>query len=284
MFMKIEKDQKSVALVIGSGGVKCAAALGLWKTLQQADIDVSMAVGASGGSLFAAVIALGFDLQAAQRMTIDFWNNDLMEGYTSNLRAALSGEKHFTEFSGLINDQLVYERLANVFGEHTFAETQCPLFIVATDLYTGEEVILSSGRILDAVRASIAIPMIFSPWQVGDRWLVDGAASDPLPIDVTIREGGEPIVAMGFDLPVRSRMRSYAAVAGHFNSLYMNNILKASFAFHNLAAQSEVVLILPEFESEIWSFDGKMIPYVIEEGARATERQLPYIRRLIKAS
>jgi NTE family protein len=281
--MKIEKDQKSVALVIGSGGVKCAAALGLWKTLQQAGIGVSMAVGASGGSLYAAVIALGYDLQTAERMTVDFWTSDLMEGYTSNLRAALSGETHFTEFSGLINDQLVYERLESVFGEHTFAETQCPLFIVSTDLYSGEKVVHSTGRILDAVRASIAIPMIFPPWQVEGRWLVDGAVSDPLPIDVTIREGGEPIVAMGFELPVHSRMRSYAAVTGHFNSLYMNNILKASFAFHNLAAHSEVVAIIPEFEGEIWSFEGKMIPYVIEVGARAAERQLPYIQRLLMA-
>jgi len=274
-------DQKRVAMVIGSGGVKCAAALGLWKTLQQAEIGVSMAVGSSGGSLYAAVIALGYDIQVAQSMTIDFWTSDLMEGYTSNLRAALSGEERFTEFSGLINDQQVYERLANVFGQHTFADTHCPLYIVSTDLYSGESVVHSAGPIIDAVRASIAIPMIFPPWQAGGRWLVDGAVSDPLPIDVAIKEGGETIVAMGFELPIRSRMHSYAAVTGHFNSIYMNNILKATFAFHNLAHHAEVIAILPEFERDIWSFDSNMIPYVIEEGTRAAEKELPYIRRLL---
>src|SRR5512143_1470014 len=104
--MTAETDRKCVAVVIGSGGAKCAAALGLWKTLQQAGIGISMTVGSSGGSLYAAAIALGYDIQVAEAMTLDFWTNDLMDGYTSHLRAALSGEVRFTEFSGLINDSL----------------------------------------------------------------------------------------------------------------------------------------------------------------------------------
>jgi NTE family protein len=79
----------------------------------------------------------------------------------------------------------MYERLRSVFGEKTFAETSFPLHIVATHLYTGERVVISSGKVLDAIRASIAIPMIFSPWKIDGQLLVDGAVCDPLPIDVS---------------------------------------------------------------------------------------------------
>jgi NTE family protein len=272
---------KSVALVIGSGGAKCAAALGLWQVFQEAGIQPTMAVGASGGSIYAAVIALGIDVRTAADMTLNLWTSDLVEGYTANLRAALSGETRFTERSGLIDDRPLMDRLHRVFGDHSFAEAKIPLYIVSTDMYTGETVIHSSGSILDAVRASIAVPMIVPPWPIGERLLVDGAVSDPLPVDVAIREGGEVIVAMGFELPTRSRMRSYTTVALHLNSLYMNNILRSTFAFHNLAHHAEVVLVLPDLDPAIGAFSAEQFPQVIAEGARAARQHLPYIQRLI---
>jgi NTE family protein len=60
----------------------------------------------------------------------------------------------------------------------------------------------------EGIRASIAIPLLFPPQQIGERLLVDGAVSNPLPVDVAIREGAEIVLAMGFEVPTRSRMRS----------------------------------------------------------------------------
>jgi NTE family protein len=168
-------EQKRVALVIGSGGLKCAAALGLWQVFQREGIELSMVVGSSGGSIYAALIALGEDPLRAAAATAEFWTSDLMAGYTSNLRAALTGQTRFTEHSGLIDEQRVYDRLGRVFGDRAFADCQLPLFLVSTDLYSGESVIHTSGRILNAVLASIAIPLIFPPWQDEERLLVDGA-------------------------------------------------------------------------------------------------------------
>jgi len=118
---------------------------------------------------------------------------------------------------------------------------------------------------------------------MGKRGLVDGAVLAPLPIDVAIKEGADIIVAVGFELPIRPRMRSYMQVTSHFNSLYMNNILKASFAFHNLAHHAEVIPVLPELKQNIGAFDSDQLPYMIEQGARAAEEQLPYINRLLEA-
>jgi NTE family protein len=273
--------QNRLSVVIGSGGVLCAAALGLSKALRREGLTPGLAVGCSGGSIYAATIALGIEPEEAQQLTLSLFTSDVFEGYTSNLKSALSGETRFTEMSSLIDDQAMYGRLKAVFGEKTFADTVLPLYIVATELYTGERVVLSSGSLLDAIRASIAIPMIFSPWKVDGRLLVDGAVCDPLPIDVAIQQGSDLIAAVGFEMPTRKRMNSYTAVTTHFNSLYMNNILKSTFAFYNLAHHAEIIPILPDFEKPVGTFDTGQIPYIIERGEKTAEQHIPYIRQLV---
>ena len=270
-----------LSIVIGSGGVLCAASLGLSKVLQREGLTPGMAVGCSGGSIYASILALGVDPAEAERLTLNLFTSDVFEGYTSNLKSALSGETRFTELSSLIDDNLMYERLRMVFGDKTFNDTVVPLHLVATDLYTGERVVLSSGKILDAIRASIAIPMIFSPWKIGEQLLVDGAVCDPLPIDVAIQQGSDVIAAVGFEMPTRKRMNSYTAVTTHFNSIYMNNILKSTFAFYNIAHHAEIVPILPEFEKSIGTFETAQIPFIIAQGEKAASEQLPYIRKLM---
>jgi NTE family protein len=275
---------KRVALVVGSGGVKCAAALGLWKVLQREGIEVSVAIGCSGGSLFATLIALGVDLQTADEMTRRMWTIDIMKGYSANLREAQSGAIRFTERSGLVDDGPLMSGLRAAFGERTFGDTRIPLHLVATDFYTGEKVVLSEGRLLDAIRASLAIPTVFPPWEVGGHLLIDGAASDPLPVDVAIKEGGQVIMAMGFELDYRARMNSLTAVNSQIVSIYTNNLLRTSFAFHNLAHHNEIIPVIPDFDRAISMFDTHEMPYIIERGELAAEEQMTYLRRLLSAS
>lgn len=282
MEAKRPEQQPQVAVVVGSGGAKCAAALGLWRVLKREGIDICMAVGSSGGSIYAAFMALGYDDEVAEKWTQDLWTPDLMEGYTANLRAAMSGKPRFMERSGLIDDGPVRALLHETFGDRTFADAHVPLYILSTDMHSGQPFVHSTGRIAQAIRASIAIPLIFPPEQIGDRLLVDGAVSDPLPVDAAIKEGADIVLAMGFELATRSRLRSYLAVTAHFNSIYMNNILRSTFAFSNLAHHAEVIPILPQFERAIGTFDGDQVPYIVEAGIRATEEQVPYICRLLQ--
>ena len=270
-----------LSIVIGSGGVLCAASLGLSKALRREGLMPGMAVGCSGGSIYAATIALGMDPDEAQRQTLNLFTSDVFEGYASNLKAALSGETRFTETSSLIDDTIMYDRLRTAFGERTFQDTVFPLHIVATHFYSGERVVISSGSILDAIRASIAIPMIFSPWKIDGQMLVDGAVCDPLPIDVAIQQGSDVIAAVGFEMPIRKRMNSYTAVTTHFNSLYMNNILKSTFAFYNAVHHAEIIPILPDFDKPVGTFDTQQIPYIIAQGETAAEEHIPYIKQLL---
>jgi NTE family protein len=274
-------EQPRLGLVIGSGSVKCAAALGLWRVLEREGISLDMVVGCSGGSMFAAGIAFGDDVEAIEQDTLRMWTEDIMTGYTTNLRAAMTGEKRFTERSGLVDADAATERIASVHGERRFEETRIPLSIVATDFMTGEAVVLSHGRVMDAIRASIAIPMVFPPHEIEGRLLIDGAVSNPLPVDVAIKEGCSVILAMGFELPYRSRMRSFNAVQSHLNAVYINNILRSTFAFYNLAHHAEIIPILPVFDKDFGNFDTSQLPHIIQRGEEEAEGQLPYLKRLL---
>jgi len=273
-----------LGLVIGSGGVKCAAALGLWKVLEREGIQLEMVVGCSGGSIFATGIAFGDEVSAIEQSTIDLWTDDLVAGYTSNLKAVMTGEVRFTERSGLVDSAAAEARIASVYKDRTFAGVKIPLSIVATDFMSGEAVVLSTGQVMDAIRASIAIPMVFPPHELDGRLLIDGAVANPLPVDVAIKEGCGIILAMGFELPYRTRMRSFNAVQTHLNAVYINNILRATYSFYNLAHHAEIIPILPAFDHDFGNWETAQLPYIIACGEREADAQVGYLKRLLSTA
>jgi NTE family protein len=275
--------RKRVALVIGAGSVKCAAALGLWKVLRREGIDLDMVVGCSGGSIYAASMALGYDVDESERMTLQMWNRSVTQrrDYASMLGAFLPKLFKFRGHFEMIHGEPLLRTLEKGFGDKTFAETRIPLYIVATELLSGQQATLSSGRIVDAVRASIAIPYIWAPWEVDGKLMLDGCLSAPLPVDVAIKEGADVILAMGFESPYPRRIKSATSYAFHVNSIYTNNLFRANYSFHNLAHHAEILPIVPDFGEPVNLFDTHKFGHVIECGARAAEEQLPYLRQLL---
>ena len=202
-----------VALVIGSGSVKCAAALGLMKVLKRERIPVDLVVGCSGGSLYAAVISLGIDVVEAEEMTKRLWTTaNSRSGAPGRLRCRVlfPGLFGFSEKFGLVDDRLILARLRDAFGDKTFADAKIPLHIAATDFWHGEQVILSEGepRRLDPRLHRDAVHLL-APGRWTERLLADGFLSDPLPVGVAIKEGANVIIAIGFESPFQSRIDSF---------------------------------------------------------------------------
>jgi NTE family protein len=281
--MPSNTNQKRVALVIGSGSIKCTAALGLLKVLEREGIGIDLVVGTSAGSIYATVIALGYDAAAGEQMTNDLWTRELTtkRNRKAILELLLPNAFGFDGRFGLIDDTLIMERLNRAFGNRTFADTKIPLYISATDFMSGEQVVLHEGRLVDSIRGSIAIPFVFKPWPVNGRLLVDGLLADPLPVDVAIRESADVIIALGFESPLQTRVDSVIRFAFQVTTIMSNNLLRSNFAFHNIAHHTEIISILPEFEERIGPFDTTRIPYLIEKGAQAMEEQLPYLNQLL---
>lgn len=275
---------KRVALVIGSGGVKCAAALGVQQALRDAGIGVDMLVGCSGGTLYAAASALGWDVERATEETHRLWTREVTSRRKRGAFAQILLPRwfRFTEDFALRDDALVRERIQAAFGDLTFADTKTPFYVAATDFWTGEQVVLSSGLLRDAIRASIAIPMLFSPWVVDGRHLVDGFLSDPLPVNVAVREGADVIVAIGFEANYMRRINSLGRYAAQLSSVMTNNLLRSRFAFHSMTHHSELIAVVPEFDRKVGVFDTSQIPYLIDRGRETMEQHIPYVQRLLE--
>jgi NTE family protein len=272
-----------VALVLGSGGIKCAASVGLWRVMAREGLRPDLVVGCSGGSVFASAIATGMDPDTMEAASIDLWSRGLTgKPRLRSIMAALFPKLFdFSEEFGLLDDRGAIKTFVEVFGETTITDTEIPLLITATDTGNGDRVVLREGRIADAIRASIAIPVVLPPWRIGDRLLIDGGASDPLPIGVAIQQGCDVIIAMGFESPYRQRVGSLAQLIGQTTTITVNHLLESSFSFYNLVHHAELVPIMPEFDRPLPVTDTSNMPYIIEVGAAATEEQIEYIKQLV---
>ena len=170
---RARRDEPRVAVVLGSGSVKCAAALGLLKVLRREGIGIDMIVGCSGGSLYAALIALGHDVETAEAMTRRLWTKELTSrrNHRSLFSVFLPRLFGFNESFGMVDDALILQRLKEAFGDATLEQALIPLYLTATDFHTGDQVVFERGSVVDAIRASIAIPYVFRPWPVDGRLL-----------------------------------------------------------------------------------------------------------------
>jgi NTE family protein len=269
-----------VGLVIGSGGMKGTAVIGLMRVLEREGIEVNMVVGCSAGSVYGAGIALGRDAKTLEEQTM--WNGLFSKhNYRAVLRAMLPRFFAFDEEFAIADDRVVNDLMKTLYGDSTFGDARIPLFVVASDLKTGERVVLSDGLIRDAVRASIAIPLLLKPWRVGSRLLIDGGTTDPLPIDVAIREDCETILAMGFIGELAPRISSLMGLIDQTGGIVVRSLLKSTFAFYNLAHDSEIIPLMVSFDRPVGLGDTHLIPYIIEQGEKAAEEQVPYLKELL---
>jgi NTE family protein len=279
-----ERAVPQVTLVIGSGSVKCAAAIGVVKALYEAGIGIDRVVGCSAGAIFAALVALRYDATTAREMTVRMWTKELTSqpDRLSLLRAIAPRLFGFrAENFGLRRDALLRQRLDAVFGEQRIEDTPLPLHITATDFANGALVDLTRGRIADAIRASLALPLAFPPVRIDGRLLVDGYLADPLPVSVAMKHGSRVIVAVGFESPYQEHVSNAGRFAFQLSAILANNLLRSRLAFHSAVHHSELILILPEFKQRVRLFDTAKVPYIIDEGEQATLQQLPYLLSLL---
>jgi NTE family protein len=176
---------------------------------------------------------------------------------------------------------MINENLRVGVGNNHFEDTQIPLFISATNYRTGQQVTFSKGEIYPAVRASIALPLIFPPVEIGDELYAAGYLSEPLPIGVAIRAGADVILAMGFEASTAIKPNSFTDYVQNLSNVMSNNMMHAGNSFYDLAHHADVILIIPEFGANISMFATYRVPDIIEAGEREGEKILPQLKALL---
>ncbi len=178
------RKEKKVGLALGSGSARGCAHIGVIKALEEAGVRVDCVAGTSIGALVGAIYALG-DLDALEAFFL-----------------ALDKRKFFSYFDfvlprqGLLDGERLYEVISARVAHTQLEAARMPFCAVACDLMTGEQVLLRSGDVVEAVRASISLPGILTPVRVDGTYLVDGGLVNPVPVDVVREMGADVVIAV----------------------------------------------------------------------------------------
>jgi len=270
-----------LALVLGSGGVRSVAAIGIAECLAREGIRPDLVVGCSSGALFGATIALRMASDEALAMATTLWSAELTRQRRWRSYAQLVAPK-IAGFDGAFamrDDRLIADRIAQAFGEQRLEHLPTPLRVAATDAASGQPVVLTRGRLVDALRASIAVPFIFPSVEVDGRRLVDGVLSDPLPVGVA--SDADLVIALGFTGAMPRRVDRASRLVAQVTTTMINNLLDARLAAARAAGQRMLNFEL-DIDRRIGLWDTAAMPRIFEIGQRAAREQLPAIRRMLE--
>jgi NTE family protein len=268
-------------LVLGSGGVKSVAGLGVMQVLEREGLRPSSYAGCSAGAVFCALLASGHSASTAIDLARGLWSREVtsQRRHRALLELALprfGNSGRFAETFALRDDRLIRERLHQAFGNSRIEALATPLRIQATCAQTGRGVLLQQGRVDLALRASIALPFLFAPQQIDGQWLVDGSLSQPLPLSAV--DTGSVALALGFRVPFPKRCDSPTRLATRVTAALSNNLLDAGLA---AADTPRLVALLPEPSRRIGLFDTEAMPELLALGRQAAEQALPRLLSLL---
>lgn len=296
---------RKIGLALGSGSARGWSHIGVIRVLERAGIVPDIVCGTSIGALVGAVYAAG--------------ELDRLEPWVRSLSwKSVLGLMDFKMGGGLIEGGKLADFFRSHFEDRGIAGLHKAYACVATELYTGREIWLRDGPVIDAVRASIALPGLFTPAQHDGRLLVDGGLVNPVPVSLCRAMGADIVIAvdLNWDIMLRhSRVASHAREAeaeetsqggmlqailtrlrpakasnGKDAGLSMPsmldvlttslNIMQMRITQSRLAGEPADVVIRPRL-NDVAPMDYHLAMATITEGERAAEFALPYIRDVL---
>lgn len=178
------KDEKTVSLVLGSGGARGLAHIGVIRELESNGFRIGSVAGTSIGALIGGIHAAGkLDEYAS-------WLADITKLDIINLLDISWGRR------GLVKGDKIIDALVDIVGDRKIEDLPIPFTAVATRISTGKEVWIDSGPLFDAIRASISLPLFFTPSEFKGMQLIDGGVVNPVPIAPTFSDHNDLTIAV----------------------------------------------------------------------------------------
>ncbi len=279
-------DRPRVGLALSGGGARGGALVGVLKVLEELRIPVDLVAGTSSGSLAGGLYAIGMppEKMAEELRTIDWETafSDVLSRKDQAFRRKEDDPRYLVDVelglshgrivvpSGLVaGHELGYQlrRMMWTAGPvRDFDRLPIPFRAIAADIETGEAVVLGSGDLARAIRASMAIPGFLAPVELNGRLLVDGGVASNLPIDVVRKMGAEVVIAVDISMPLAKRddLNGFLKVLGQTsNFLTRKNVEEQVGTLHG-----RDVLIAPGLDG-IDTFDFLRFGEAIERGEAA---------------
>jgi len=186
---------KKVGIALGSGSARGWSHIGVVRSLLEAKIPIDCVCGASVGALVAGSLAAGF------LDPLDRWVRKLAWSHVIGFMDVMIPR------SGLIEGEKISGYLRQVITDPRIEDLPIPFTAVATDLKTGKEVWIREGSLIDAVRASISLPGIFTPSGRNGQWLLDGGLVNPVPVSPCRAMGADIVVAVNLNSDIMGKPR-----------------------------------------------------------------------------
>ncbi len=217
-----DEDRPKIGLVLSGGGARGGAHVGILKALEELNVPVDYIAGTSMGSIIGGLYAAGYSADEIETILIETdWKKALSDRPARpdrTMRKKDLERQFFIPYrigfnkgsiqlplgaiEGQHLDQIFHRLLFPVVGIDNFDQLAIPFRAVATDLVTGDEVVLHGGSLPDALRASMSVPGVFAPVRIDDKLLVDGGMANNLPVSVVRSMGADVVIAVDISTPL----------------------------------------------------------------------------------
>jgi len=286
------KSRPKIGLVLSGGGAKGFAHIGVIKVLEKAGVKIDYIGGTSVGAVIGALYASGYNAKQLDSIFRDTDFNNLITDYiprsSKNFYEKRNDELYAFSLpvnnfkvgiplslsKGMFNFNLINRLTKHVKEIHDFNKLPIPFLCMATDIETGQQVVLDKGYLAKALLASSAFPSIFAPVELDGKLLVDGGVSNNYPIDEIRKLGADIIIGVDVqdDIKDRNSLNDATKILVQVNNLQMIEKMKANKAATDIYIKPEVN------QYGIISFDA--IEDIINRGENAANDQLVKIKKL----
>jgi NTE family protein len=262
--VKPAKKEPVIALVLGGGAAKGFAHVGVLRVLEQEKIPIHMIIGTSVGSLIGGLYAANPDSFQLEWTAFKIDRPDILD---FSIAYSKMGPVQGMRLESFVEQNVKVKRVE---------DTKIPFIPVATDLNTGETVVLEKGSLAKAIHASAAIPGIFVPVTFGNRMLVDGGITDNCACDIAKARGADIVIAVNLQKDIKNyKIESLIDVIAQSIDIMMRESSKGKM-------KAADVLIEPDTKgTSIFDFGRKKV--LMDEGIRAAKQAIPRIRELMAA-
>jgi NTE family protein len=262
-----QKSRKTVGLILGSGGGRGMAHIGVIKTLQKYNIPIDYISGSSIGAVIGAYYALNLEVDSIEKIFKSifkkpFW---LLDFKTKN---------------SFIGNKKIFQLMKyNLYGEKTFDDTKIPLRIASTNIDSGDSYIFNNGKIVDAVIPSMTIPGILPIVEKDNMHLVDGGLSNALPIKPLIQEfNPDVLIIVDLYTPKLKPLKNYS-IKSIFDRVYKLYISKLS-KINIIDCDREHIILNPDTDENFENLTFKNIDKNIKIGEDEVEEKIEEIKKL----
>jgi len=250
-----------IGLALGGGFARGFAHLGVLQVLEHNHVPISCIAGTSVGSILGAAYASGASLARIMATCRTLRLRDIARWRVSRL--------------GLASNHRLGDLIERVFEARQFEDLHIPMAVVATDLNSGEPVVLTHGNLIDAIRASCAFPGLFEPVEIGTRCLADGGLVAPVPTRAARDLGAEFV--LGVSVGVQD---GYRGTPSNIFQVVSRAVTAAQKHQHEVWERHADLVLRPDVQSLAWD-DFERADEAIEAGATAARSALPRIQKFL---